>query len=160
MSSHAYNCYSSIRCTLSERESVQNKLNILKESSYEVCKYVSYLEYLRAYYNQIDRQYTSDSVMSDGSKYSDHTSFSKSFTSEKIANDIQGLENALTEERAHAFRVFPLAYQAYSEYENHFPIHFLLELIEADFIILRQKLYETLMPIAQLGIKMINAMSY
>ena len=146
-----------IWCTLSDRENVQNKLNILKESSHETCKYVNYLAYLDSYYDDVA------SIYSDEEKQEVYKNIPNIITdigTQNISSDINRLKNALAEERSHTFQVFPLAYQAYSEYENTFPIHFLLELIEADFIILRQKLYETLMPLAQLGIKMINAMSY
>jgi hypothetical protein len=64
----------------------------------------------------------------------------------------------LDEEIEHTYKVFPLAFHAYTEYENNITIHFLLELIKEDYIILRQKLHNTLNPINQLVYKVSNAM--
>jgi hypothetical protein len=36
-----------VGCTLSDYQTVENKLNILTETSYEICKHISYMDYLR-----------------------------------------------------------------------------------------------------------------
>ena len=56
------------------------------------------------------------------------------------------------------YKVFPLAFHAYTEYENNISIHFLLELIREDYITLRQKLHEAINPINQVVYKISWAM--
>jgi len=43
-----------IGCVLTDRETIQNKLNILKETTHEACRYVNYLEYMKEYYTAPD----------------------------------------------------------------------------------------------------------
>ena len=81
---------------LSDRESVQNKLNILKETTYEICKYTSYLDYLREYYNEVDQTFSSDQ---QGETYGNNlSSLSTKFSPEKISSNINRLENAIVED--------------------------------------------------------------
>ena len=77
-----------------------------------------------------------------------------------VANKMTNKLYEIEDEIEHTYKVFPLAYSGYSDYENNFPIHFLLDIIKDDYKILRKKLYEVLMPIAQVWYKIINAMSY
>lgn len=144
-----------VGCTLSDSESIQNKLNILHETSYQACKYISYLEYLKQFYEQTNNVYSKEKQRQQ--YWSD---FSFSVTPEQVEGDIKHRKNAVAQEISHTYQVFPIAYQAFSEYENNLPIHFLLEVIRADFLLLRQNLKETLMPIAQFWYKIINAMSH
>ncbi|MDP2396643.1 MAG: hypothetical protein Q8S84_04390 [bacterium] len=51
-----------------------------------------------------------------------------------------------------------MAFHALTEYENNISIHFLLELIKDDYIILREKLHEVINPINQVVYKISNAM--
>ncbi len=144
----------SIGCTLADKTSIQNKLNILKETSYQACKHVSYLEWLKTHYEKTKTVFSEEKQRK---VYGNNFSFK--VTPEQVSSDINRRKNAVAEEISHTYQVFPIAYQAYSEYENNFPIHLLLEVIRADFILLREWLRDTLMPIAQLGLKIINAMS-
>lgn len=116
---------------------------------------MSYLEYLKAYYEKTDNVYDEEKQRE---LYGNDFSFSS--TPQEIQQDINRRKNAVAEEISHTYNVFPIAYHAYSEYENNFPIHFLLEIIRADFLLLREGLRDNLMPIAQLGLKIINAMSH
>jgi len=145
-----------IGCTLADDETVHNKLNILKETSYQACKHVSYLEYLKTFYEKTNNLYSEQ----EAEEVYGTNIFTDIVTPQEISNDINTRKNAVAREISQTYKVFPIAYQAYTEYENNFPIHFLLEVIRADFTVLRQSLYETLMPIAQLWLKIINAMSY
>lgn len=145
---------STIGCTLADKESIQNKLNILKETSYQACKHVSYLEWLKTYYDK-----TKNTFSEEEQRKIYGNNFSFKVTPEEVSSDINRRKNAVAEEISHTYQVFPIAYQAYSEYENNFPIHLLLEVIRADFMLLREWLRDNLMPIAQLGLKIINAMS-
>ncbi len=135
-----------VGCAQTDDESIQNKLNILNETTYEMCRYTSYLSYLEAYYEDISHSLEID----------DETSY----PFWQVPQILGKTTSEISQEIDHTYEVFPIAYRAYSEYENNFALHFLLEVIRGDFLVLRQQLYATLMPIAQLGIKVINAMSY
>ena len=141
-----------VGCTLSDDETIENKMNILSETSYEICKHVSYMEYLKSYYTDISKVLGTqrENVNQD---------FEKEFVSTDVARQIQSIDRKITTEISHSYKVFPIVFAAYQEYESNFPIHFLLEIIYADFVLLRQKMYENIMPIAQVGYKIINAMT-
>lgn len=138
-----------IGCSLTEKDRILIKLNVLKETTYEACRYINYLEYLKSYYASVDNNLPDD-----------ENSVKAKYLPGEIPDQIGETNIKIAEEISHTYKVFPIAYHAYTEYENNFPIHFLLEIVRADFMILRTRLYETLMPIAQLGLKVINAMSY
>ncbi len=133
-----------IPCSLTEKENIQNKKNVLKEVTYEMCKYINYLEYLKLYSRDIE------TLIADDEK----ENFSPTEISKRMVNFIYEVED----EKRHTYRVYPIAYYAYSDYENNFPIHFLLEIVKEDFSILRENIYANLMPIAQVWYKIINAM--
>lgn len=149
---------STIGCSLTDTKTIQNKLNILRETTYEACRYTNYLEYLKGHYAKINRFQNEEEYQN---AYGDNA---KNIRENFPINQLPAMTNAIqadiAEEISHTYKVFPIAFHAYSEYENNFPIHFLLEIIRADFLILRKNLSATLMPIAQLGLKVINAMSY
>jgi len=126
----------------------------LYETTYQACKHINYLEYLKSYYERFENSYAENYEKQEG-----NNNFSGKINPRDIENDLNTRKNAVGKEIAHTYEVFPIAYQAYSEYENNFPIHYLLEIIRADFLLLRQTLKESIMPIAQLGLKIINAMS-
>ncbi len=147
-----------IGCALTDKENIQNKLNVLRETTYEACRYINYLEYLKGYYNKMDR-FNNDEEYRN-SYWDNAKNIRKRFPVWELPAIINGIQSDIADEISHTYKVFPIAYRAYSEYENNFPIHFLLEIIRADFLILQKNLYATLMPIAQLWLKVINAMSY
>ena len=148
-----------IWCILTDRETIQNKLNVLKETSHEICRYTSYLEYMKSYYSNLELQ--ADRYLSGIEEENDIENFiNRNIGITELPRVISNIKQDIAEESARSYRVFPLAYHAYSEYENNFPIHFLLEVIRSDFLVVRNRFYWTLMPLAQLGYKVINAMSY
>jgi len=126
----------------SEKESIM-KLKILQQTTYETCKYVNYLEYLKERNDKIENVLDEDK---------DTYTINEIYVAESRKN------NEIDEEIDHAYKVFPIAYHAYSEYENNLPIHLLLELLREDFIILREKLHAVLNPINQVVYKISNAM--
>lgn len=135
-----------LKCALTDDEIVYNKLNILREATFEVCRYTTYLEWIREHHENISNYVP--------------PAWKDRFSWVDIAKILDGVKIQINDEITHTFRVFPLAYHAYWEYENHFALHFLLQIIEADYKVLRDRLYETMMPIAQLWYKVINAMAY
>jgi len=153
-----------IWCALTDTDSIQNKLNILSETTHEMCKYTSYLEYIKSYYEKTNSTYdktnpTDSQFLEDFYDNNALANLTKA-TPQEISNEINQTKNAIANEISHTYKVFPIAFHAYSEYENNFPIHFLLEVVRWDFLILRKLMYQNLMPIAQLGLKVINAMSH
>ena len=148
-------------CNRTNTEIIYNKENINKETSYEVCSYMSYLEYLREYYGNIPNILgldTSDQEDWDEDGVADVQQVKEAYTTSEIARLIQSVDIEINNEIEHTYKVFPIAFQAYTEYENNYPLHFLLEIIREDFILLRRYFHESLMPIAQVWYKIINAM--
>ena len=148
-----------IWCVLTDRQSIQNKLNILKETTHELCRYTSYLEYMKNYYSNLEL--IAERYNNANQDRSDLENFIiRNIWITELPKAIARIQADIAEESAHSYKVFPLAYHAYSEYENNFPIHYLLEVIRNDFLVVRNRFYWTLMPLAQLGYKVINAMSF
>ena len=56
------------------------------------------------------------------------------------------------------YRTFPIAYQAYNDYENNIWSHVYLELLKEDYKTFRLGLHKTLNPINQVVYKISNAM--
>ena len=137
-----------IWCALTDSETIHNKLNILRETTHQACVYTNYLEWVREFHQNPNNNLV------------DTNEVRTSFPNPEFSAIISSIEDNINEEISHTFQVFPLAYQAYAEYENHFPHHFMLTVIRGDYAILRDRLYEVLMPIAQLWYKVINAMSF
>ncbi|MCH8518785.1 hypothetical protein LAT59_03425 [Candidatus Gracilibacteria bacterium] len=137
-----------IGCALTDTDTIHNKLNILRETTYEACKYTNYLEWVREYHKNPNNNLI------------DTNDVRTRIPNPEFSAILNSIEDDINAEISHTFQVFPLAYQAYAEYENHFPLHFMLTVLRGDYSILRDRLYEVLMPIAQLGYKVINAMSY
>ena len=134
---------SNLKCINSEEKTSIQKLNVLRQATYQTCKYINYLEYL------IENNQKINSLIEwDLEKYDIWT----------INRNAKEKLSELDKEIKHTYRVFPLAFHAYTEYENNITIHFLLELIKEDYVILRQKLHNTLNPINQLLYKTNNAM--
>ena len=142
-----------LKCSLTQKDSFTVKSELLKETTYEMCHYISYLEYLKAFYANTENALW----VNNGGV---NTLHEEGYTVTHISELMSWIQGKIIQEIEHTYKIFPLVFHAYSEYENNFPIHFMLEIIHADFLLLRQKLYETIMPIAQVGYKIINAMSY
>lgn len=153
-----------VGCSLTDNQTQQNKLNILRETTRQLCIYTSYLEYVKWYYEQtwnaFERSNPNDSqILSDFYDTNTLNQLTK-VTPSKLSSQINAAKNEIAREISHTYKIFPIAFQAYSEYENNFPIHVLLEVVKWDFLILRQLMYQNLMPISQLWLKVINAMSF
>lgn len=134
-----------LKCNKSKKQDSVQKQLLLKQVTYQTCKYISYLEYAREDNKNIanllpledDRKtYSIDSAINNEKK-----------EISKINNEIKRI-----------YKIFPLAFQAYSEYENNISIHLLLELIKEDYIIFREKLHQVINPINQVVYKISNAM--
>ena len=125
-----------------EKDSLQ-KLRILKQSTYELCKYHSYLEYIK------ERNKTIINTIPPNTKV---------FNISEIANLVTKKESDINKEISKSYKIFPIAFGSYTQYENNFSIHILLALLKDDFITFRQKLHDTINPINQVVYKISNAM--
>jgi len=127
-------------CGDADSDTPYNKKNVLKQASYEVCKYLNYLDYLDDYAD-FENLVTQETTISSAAK--------QQIRSQQLIQ--QEIDNTI--------KIFPLAFTAYSQYENNISIHYMLELIREDFIIFRDRLHKTLWPISQLIYKAINSSS-
>jgi len=125
------------------------KKNVLKHATYELCKYHSYLEYLREYNSDISKL-----VDENWEKKEEAQSYNISY----IAQLEVEKKNLIGREIARSYDIFPIAFDAYSQYETNLSLHLLLELIKEDYITLRRKLHDTINPINQVVYKIANAM--
>ncbi|MFC1797936.1 hypothetical protein ACFLY2_02030 [Patescibacteria group bacterium] len=130
-------------CNESKEKSSIQKLSVLNQATYQTCKYSSYIEYLKDY-NKIIK----NNLEKDKNNY--NISEIVNIENEKLAE--------LNKEIEHTYKIFPLAFQAYTEYENNISIHILLELLRDDYITLREKLHDAISPINQVVYKIANAM--
>ncbi len=145
-------------CSSINEDKELSKKELLKNVTYETCKYVSYLDFLRKYYDK-----TSNIVKDDIKANMDKNSIAWTWTTQttinKILWDYNNFQSDINSEESHAITTFPIAFQSYNEYAYNYPLHILLEIIKEDLIIFRDKLHSTINPINQLVYKISNAMS-
>lgn len=132
----------SLNCTADSWQAIQ-KVQLLNETSYELCTYHSYLEYLRWHTTELRN-------LINENEFEVNTT--------DLSNRENTVKNAITLEIERAYKIFPIAYQAYSEYENNLPTHILLELLKDDFRLFRKKYHQAINPINQVVYKIHNAM--
>lgn len=138
--------WKSSSCLSIDKNTIFNKLSILRQTTYLTCDFSFYWEYLKEYYKDLNNS-------TENKKWEN-----KEYSITQTAKMLDNIQNGISNEVNQAYKTFPLAFNAYSEYENNFPIHFLLELIKEDYNILRNKLHETINPINQVVYKISNAM--
>lgn len=145
----------STKCLWIDKKTIFNKLSILRQTSYETCKFWFYTDYLKDYYKDPAKAL---GISEAQIKQNQQDEKIKNYTSQEVAWKMEWLNKAIDIELFQAYKVFPITFNAYSEYENNYPIHFLLELIKEDYMIFREKLYQMTNPINQVWYKIINAM--
>jgi len=141
--SKIYNISYRESCTFSKSNTSAQKLILLKQATYETCKYISYLEYLKSYNK------TLPNIIDIKKTHYTLPEIAKS-QSEKILE--------LDNEIKHIYKIFPLVFHTYSDYENNITPHFLLKILKVDYISLREALHKSLNPINQVVYKISNAM--
>jgi len=142
------------KCKFDENELIVSKKQILDQSTFELCKYSYYLDYLKSYYSDIEKILGIDKI----EKKEDITE-NVSYDPKVIEAMINNTDAAIDAEKEHSFKIYPTAFTAYSEYQSNFPIHIALELLKDNLIVFREKLYKTLSPISEVVYKYINAMN-
>lgn len=132
-------------CRTSNDDDSIKKAEVLEQTTYELCKYHSYLEYLRNYnwfISQI-RNLENNSIK---------------HTSQGIALLETDRVNQIDTEIEHIYKVYPMAFNAYKQYEDNFSTHILLELIQDDYKLVRDNIHQVINPINQVIYKISNAM--
>ena len=131
--------------------------NVIDQTIFEICKYNNYLEYLFEYNSVI-----ANVIEQDKKSLENTTSWTQQVTQSyniwKIADLEKQKKAAISEEIEKAYEIYPIALQAYKEYENNLPIHDLLSLFKDDLIEYRLELHKNLTPINQVVYKISNAM--
>lgn len=130
------------------------KKEVLDETTYELCRYTFYLDYLKWYYSNV-----SNLAWVDTNQQTNQAEKNKKISVKGINDEFFWAVKKIEEQEKHIYKVFPLAFEAYNEYENNFQIHFILTIIREDYIIVRNLLAQTLWPINQLVYKIKDAMS-
>lgn len=129
-------------------KNIITKQNVLSETTYETCRFHYYMDYMKDYYWDIKNTLSIDENIAE------NTSFPIS-----EVNTIQStMQSAIDMEIRQAYDTFPIAFQAFSEYENNFITHFMLQIILDDFIVYREQLHKALNPFNQLVYKLSNVM--
>lgn len=167
-----------IDCQKAEIDSFQFKVHVLKESTFEMCKYLHFLEYLRTdhvnnFNNLLKEKEISKTVEEiieanpeewievylEKWRDPEYELTEQNYTIWQIIELDRDTRDEMAKEIQHTKRVYEVAFQTYSNYENNLIVHILLEMIENDFMQLRNKLYAAISPINQVVYKIINAMS-
>ena len=123
------------------------KANVLKQTTYELCRYNYYLEYLKEVNDNISK--LDESVINDSEN---------AVWINKVLEIQWKKISEINKEIEDAYRAFPIAFKAYSEYENYITSHILLELLRQDYLKFREELHKNLNPINQIVYKISNAM--
>lgn len=140
-------------CIVTKEDKEFSKKEVLQNVTYETCKYVSYLDFLRSYYTNTQNltyQQASENIKNDEILFPTINWLTKEFNS---------LQTDIDNEEKHVVTTFPIAFQSYNEYSYNYPLHVLLELIKEDLMIFRDKLHAAINPINQVVYKISNAMS-
>lgn len=114
------------------------KKSVLNQTTYETCRYNYYLEYLKNFSKNIYSSKDWELVQNVNKNFSRKI--------DDINNEIE-----------RAYKVFPIVFNSYADYENNIWTHILLELLEEEYKVLRVWIHKTLNPINQVIYKIINA---
>lgn len=129
------------------------KKEVLDQVTFEFCKYNFYLLYLKeGYYSD------TKNILWIKKEELDNTTTSKPIEITNITSQYTSINNEIDNEVIKIQKVFPLAYYAYSEYEDNYLLHLLLTLIKQDYVLARDQLSKVLWPINQVAYKIKDAM--
>jgi len=142
------------KCKFDDNELIVSKKQILDQSTFELCKYSYYLDYLKDYYSDVEKILGIDKTQNN-KEVANQMTYDPKIIEAMINNTNAAIDN----EKQHSFKIYPIVFTAYSEYQSNFPIHIALELLKDNLIIFREKLYKTLSPISEVVYKYINAMN-
>ncbi|RAL55896.1 hypothetical protein BLD25_03605 [Candidatus Gracilibacteria bacterium GN02-872] len=131
-------------CRIKANKNNLVKNAVLRQTTYETCKYNYYLEYLKEYNQKVGNLID--------------TKGKKSVGILDITNELSNKLNAIDSEIERIYNTYPIVFQAYNDYENNITSHILLDLLQQDFKVFRLGLHKTLNPLNQVIYKISNAM--
>lgn len=135
----------------SEINDIYIKNIVLEQSTYELCKYNYYLNYLHDFNKDFIWWLVIWKVVD---------SENKPLSTKGVLEQFDIKSSRISIEITDSFEVFPKVFEAYSQYENFLILHLYLDLvIKQDYLSLREMLHRTLNPLNQLWYRIINAMS-
>ncbi len=136
------------KCKINDsRQNSIIKSSVLRQTTYEMCKYNYYLEYLKEVNDNISK--LDKSIIEDIENW---------VWIRQILTIQNNKINSINNEIENTYKTFPVAFKAYSEYENYITVNILLELVREDYLVFREQLHKTLNPINQVVYKISNAM--
>lgn len=135
-------------CKIKQNNNWLVKSSVLRQATYETCKYNYYLEYLKTYYSN------TKNLVSGNLKEAEI----ETVQINAVVSKFEWKISEINQEIERAYKVFPIVYQAYADYENNISTHILLELIKKDYDLFRIWLHKSLHPINQVVYKISNAM--
>jgi len=145
------------KCSYTNKTTRANdQINVVQQSTFEICKYNNYLEYLLEYNSVIANVIEQDKQSAEN--WDDSNQITETYNITAIANLEKQKKQEIRDEIERAYKIFPIAFQAYTEYENNLPVHDLLTMLQNDFIEFRLDLHKNLNPINQVVYKISNAM--
>jgi len=128
------------------------KEDMLNETTYEMCKYISTLRYYEREY--MDKPVFEDIIPEEEKSQIDWTVFDS-----RYYRYLTSLKSNIEKEIQHTYDIYETAFTAYKEFDSNFRVHLYLELLKTDFLVLRNALHDTLVPLNQLPTKIVWAMS-
>lgn len=129
------------------------KKEVLDQVTFEFCKYNFYLLYLKEGYYKDTKN-----ILWIKKEELNNTTTSEPIEITNITSQYTSISNEIDNEVVKIQKVFPLAYYAYSEYEDNYLLHLLLTLIKQDYVLARDQLSKVLWPINQVAYKIKDAM--
>lgn len=151
---------SALKCGWAWEDDSDEKLikkEVLDQATVEFCTYSFYLLYLREYYADTQNAlWLSKEEKESITSWTDTTN--ESITTNEVKENSEKINKSINEELTKINKVFPLAYYAYSEYEDNYVLHLMLTLIKQDLVIAREQLAKVLWPINQVAYKIKDAM--
>lgn len=129
------------------------KKEVLNQVTFEFCKYNFYLLYLKEGYYKDTKN-----ILWIKKEELNNTTTSEPIEITNITIQSNNINNEIDNEVTKIQKVFPLAYYAYSEYEDNYLLHLLLTLIKQDYVLARDQLSKVLWPINQVAYKIKDAM--
>lgn len=144
-------------CTNTNKNIGVSKREVLENTTYETCKYVSYLDFLRSYYKNTANLLKQDSQNNNWNINKALEAINWISTIDSINATYNKVLMDIDKEEKHTVETFPIVFQSYNEYAYNYPLHVLLQLVKEDLIIFRDKLHAVLNPINQVVYKISNA---
>jgi len=129
-------------------DKIFEKIDVLIEATNYTCKYNFYMEYLKEFFKQ--------NVVESINKIE----WSNDSTTSLLAwNAVSWLTNIINDELNHTNKIFLTIFQAYSEFESNYKIHFRLNILKEMMKIYKKNLELAVYPINQVIYKVMNATS-